>query len=132
MSFGLRVVVGGFFDGDRMNLQPDMRFRIGETFTTELSWQYNDIDLEAGAFETNLGRLRVSYSFTPQIFVQALVQYNDVADVWATNFRFGWLNRANTGLYVVYNEVRDIGNAGTGIPDRGLTIKYSRMFDLLR
>jgi hypothetical protein len=33
---------------------------------------------------------------------------------------------------VVYNQVRDIGDAGTGIPDRSLTIKYSRMFDLLR
>lgn len=111
---------------------PALRFRIGDDFTTDVSWQYNDVHLEEGDFETNLGRLRVSYSFTPQIFVQALVQYNDVADLWATNLRFGWLNRASTGLYIVYNEVRDLIGAGTGIPDRSLTIKYSRMFDLLR
>ncbi len=53
------------------------------------------------------------------------------ADLWATNLRFGWLGRASTSLYVVYNEVRDIGRAGTGIPDRSLTVKYSRLFDLL-
>ena len=130
--FETRIVAGGFFDGDRVALSPLFSFRIGERFTTQLNWQYNDIDLEAGAFETNLGRLRVSYAFTPQIFVQALVQYNDVADIWATNLRLGWLNRASTGLYVVYNEVRDLAGAGTGIPDRSLTIKYSRMFDLLK
>jgi hypothetical protein len=132
VSFSSRTVVGGFFDGDRFSTSPGITFRIGDKFNTSVSWQYNNIDLKGGSFETNLGRLRTTYSFTPRIFVQALVQYNDRADLWATNFRFGWLQRANTGLYVVYNEVRDLGNAGTGIPDRSLTIKYSRMFDLLR
>ncbi len=64
--------------------------------------------------------------------MQALVQYNDRADRWATNLRFGWLQSANTGLFVVYNEIRDIGSVGTGIPDRSLIVKYSRLFDLLR
>ena len=81
---------------------------------------------------TNLGRARVSYSFTPSVFVQALVQYNDREDLWASNLRLAWLFRANTGLYVVYNEIRDIGRAGTGVPDRSLTVKFSYMFDLLR
>ncbi len=130
--FETRIVAGGFFDGHRVALSPGINFRLGEQFTTEVNWFYNDISLEGGDFETNLGRMRISYSFTPQIFVQALIQYNDVAEVWATNLRFGWLDRASTGLYVVYNEVRDIAGAGTGIPDRSLTIKYSKMFDLLR
>ncbi|MDX1644657.1 MAG: DUF5916 domain-containing protein [Thermoanaerobaculia bacterium] len=132
LSFETRIVAGGFFDGDRVAMTPVLRFRIGERFTTAVSWQHNDIDLEAGSFETNLGRARISYSFTPRIFVQGLVQYNDRADLWASNLRFGWLNRANTGLYVVYNEIRDIGRAGTGIPDRSVTVKFSYMFDLLR
>jgi hypothetical protein len=130
-SFATRIVAGGFFGGDRLALTPEVRLRVGETFTSELSWSYNDIDLPGGSFETNLGRLRLSYSFTPRIFLQALAQYNDRAENWATNFRFGWLQDANTGLFVVYNEVRDIGSLGTGIPDRQLIVKYSRLFDLL-
>ncbi len=114
-----------------MALSPTLRFRIGDTFNTEIGWQYNDIDLETGAFETNLGLLRVSYSFTQKIFVQGLLQYNDRADIWATNLRFGWLTRASAGLYLVYNEVRDIEGAGTGIPGRSLTLKYSHLFDVL-
>jgi hypothetical protein len=131
-SFSLRWIVGGFFGGERLSLTPGFRFRIGDTFNTELSWRYNDIDLPGGAFETNLGSLRVSYSFTPRVFIQALVQYNDRDDLWASNLRFSWLRTANTGLHVVYNEIQDIGGAGTGIPDRSLIVKYNYLFDVLR
>ena len=131
VAFTTRVVAGGFFNGDRLAFSPTLRFRIGDTFNTEIGWQYNDIDLETGAFETNLGLLRVSYSFTQKIFVQGLLQYNDRDDIWATNLRFGWLTRASAGLYLVYNEVRDIEGAGTGVPGRSLTLKYSHLFDLL-
>ena len=34
-------------------------------------------------------RVRASYSFTPSLFLQALLQYTDVADFWSTNVRFG-------------------------------------------
>ena len=113
VSFETRVVVGGFFDGERLALSPTLRFRIGDAFNTEIGWRYNDIDLESGAFETNLGLLRASYSFTPKIFIQGLVQYNDRADIWATNLRFGWLTRASAGLYLVYNEIQEIDGVGT-------------------
>jgi hypothetical protein len=132
VAFQLRAVIGGFYGGDRINLVPGFRFRIGDTFNTEISWSYNDIDLPEGAFKTNLGRLRLSYSFTPSIFIQALVQYNDVDEIWGTNLRFAWLRTANTGLHVVYNEVRDFADVGTGIPDRQLIVKYSYLFDVLK
>ncbi len=131
-GFELRANVGGFFGGDRVALRPEVRWRLGERFNTELTWSHNDIELPGGSFETNLGRLRASYSFTPRIFVQGLIQYNDRADVWASNLRFGWLQSANTGLFVVYDEIRDVGSAGAGIPDRSLTVKYSRLIDLSR
>ena len=79
VSFSTRITAGGFFDGDRFSTSPGLTFRIGDKFNTSINWQYNDIDLEGGSFETNLGRLRTTYSFTPRIFVQALVQYNDPA-----------------------------------------------------
>jgi len=36
------------------------------------------------------------------------VQYNDRADVWSMNLRVGWLQAANTGLFVVYNDTRGL------------------------
>ena len=66
------------------------------------------------------------------MFFQALVQYNDRADLWSSNLRFGLLSDANTGLYVVFNDVQGLGSeipAGAG---RTLTLKYSYLFELLR
>jgi hypothetical protein len=126
-----RFTIGGFFGGDRVASSPSMKMRIGETFNAEVSWTRNDIDLPGGSFVINLVRTRLSYSFTPRIFVQGLFQYNDRDDVWATNLRLGWLQTANTGLFVVYNETRDTENDALGIRDRSFIVKYSRLFDLL-
>jgi len=78
-----------------------------------------------------LSRLRLSYSFTPKILLQALVQYNDDSDIFGTNLRFSWLRTANTGFYLVYNEIdeRADGSPPTG---RELIVKYSYMFDVFK
>lgn len=130
-SASLRATVGGLFGGDRVTLQPTVRYRIGDSFSTELSWNYNDIDLPVpdGHFQINLARLRVSYSFTPKILLQALVQYDDRHDLIATNLRFSWLQSANAGLYLVYNEIDE---EGLRKPRREILLKYSRIVDLLR
>lgn len=126
-----RLVAGGFFGGDRISFSPAVNFRVGDRFQSSLNWSYNDVDLPEGDFETNLGRLRLSYSFTLRLFIQALIQYSDRDDLWASNLRFGWLNTASTGLYLVYNEIRDTGELSSGIPGRSIVLKYSHMFDLL-
>ncbi|MCH9696220.1 MAG: carbohydrate binding family 9 domain-containing protein [Gammaproteobacteria bacterium] len=132
VSFNLRTTVGGRFGGDRVSLRPTIRYRIGETFRSELTYVYNDFDLPVpnGDFTANLARLRLSYSFTPSMQLQALIQYNENADTVGTNVRFSWLRNANSGLYLVYNEVdeRFDGAPSTG---REFILKYSHIFDLL-
>ncbi len=129
LSFGLRTLIGGRFGGDRVTLEPELRYRIGEKFTSELTWSYNDFELPGGDFTVNVGRLRATYAFTPSMSIQALVQYDDRSDVVATNLRFAWLQSASAGLYLVYNEVDE--QDAIGKPRREFILKYSRIFDLL-
>lgn len=131
VSTRARLTAGGFFGGSRVNVSPELRFRLSDTFNMEVSWSRNDIDLPWGSFVINLASTRVSYSFTPRVYVQALVQYNDRADLWSSNMRFGWLNQANTGLFVVYNDTQGLADSTLMRADRSLTIKFSRLFDLL-
>jgi hypothetical protein len=131
VSTRARVTFGGFFGGSRVSVTPELRFRLGETFNTDVAWSRNDIDLPGGAFVTNLISTRTSYSFTPRIYLQALVQYNDRADLWSSNVRFGWLNRANTGLFVVYNDTQGLVDSTLLRADRSVTIKFSQLIDLL-
>lgn len=140
LNYNTTVRIGGFFGGDRISQSHTARLRLGDTFATELTWSRNDVDLPQGSFVTNLLRSRVSYSFTPRVFLQSLAQYNDTADLWSLNVRFAWLQDANTGLFIVYNDTQltdDVFEPGReprflDRSDRSLTIKISRVIDVLR
>ena len=132
VSLGGFVQGGGFYNGKQLSLNPTLTFRVGDYLSSELGWSHNDVDLETGAFKTNLGRLRVTFAFSTRLLLQALVQYNDVADDLSTNLRFSWLGAANTGLFVVYNEISEFGMQAQREPDRSLIVKYSYLFDVFR
>ena len=135
VSGNFNAIIGGLFGGQRVTITPSIAARAGETFNALLEWSYNDLDLPLGHFTTNLIRLRTSYSFSTRMFFQALVQYNDRANLWSSNLRFGLLSDANTGLFVVYNDIQPLGlERGDFIirSGRSLTVKYSYLFDILR
>ncbi len=133
LSLNLHTTFGGKFGGDRISISPVIKFRIGEKFNSSLEVNYNDFDLPVpgGNFSVTLTRLSFSYSFTPKILLQALLQYNDDDKVFGTNVRFSWLRSAKSGLYIVYNQVDESG-VGALPTGRELIIKYSYIFDVLR
>jgi hypothetical protein len=132
VSLGGMIQGGGFFDGEQLSLNPVLNIRLGDYLTSEIGWSYNDVDLSGGSFETHLGRLRLTYAFSTKILLQALIQYNDVHNDVSTNLRFSWLGAANTGLFLIYNEVSEFGRSARAKPDRSLIVKYSRFFDVFR
>ncbi len=132
ISLNVRATIGGFFGGHRVALSPSVRLRAGEAFNSEFSLSRNDVDLPGGSFTTNLFRARLSYSFTPRLFVQTLVQLNDAADVWSANLRFGWLHTAGTGLFVVFNQTTGFDRALIpGVDNQTVVVKYTRLFNVL-
>ncbi len=126
----IRTTVGGFFGGDKVSLSPSLKIRKGEALSTEFSLSYNQVDLPGGSFTTNLFRVRVNYSFSTRVFIQLLGQYNDSDDIWSANARFGWLRAANTGLFVVYNQTNLIDGWPGLVLNKGLTVKYTHLFDV--
>ena len=131
ISLGMRTTVAGFFGGDIVTLRPSIRARYGETFNLSLSYSRNDIDLPNGSVVTNLTRVTFAYNFSPRLFAKTLLQHNDSADLWSVNFRVGWLQDANTGLFFVYNETEGIGDVVPFFAGRSVILKYSYLFDVL-
>ena len=119
------------FGGRRSTVSPRLSLRLGERFNTQVSWERNDLDLPGGAFATNLARLRLNYSFTTRVFVQTLVQYNDRRRLWSSNVRFAMLADANTGLFIVYDDIEGFDRFRPLGAGRSLTVKYSHLLDLL-
>ena len=134
VSLNVTTFTGGFFAGSRKTVNTRLRMRLRETLTTEVSLQVNDVDFPTDDFTATLLRTSVSYSFTTRAFLQALVQYNDQADLWSMNLRFGLLQAANTGLFVVYTDTRGLYDLidRPERTDRSFIVKFSRLFDLLR
>ncbi len=132
ISYEGGIDYGGFLSGDRRGYENTVNIRYQSKVITSLSWFYNDIDLLEGSFVTNLGQFKVSYNFTPLIYLQALVQYNDRADLWSSNIRFSWLNTAGTGLFIVYNDTEGLGDLLIGPQNRSFIVKYTHQFDILR
>ena len=128
---GFRFQGSGFFGGDLRSYGPSVGFRRGETLNVRLNWSRNDIDLPLGSVITNLVSTQVAYNFSPRLFAQSLLQYNDSADLWSVNFRFGWLQDANTGLFLVYNETDGLGEIPHTSAGRSFILKYSYLFDIL-
>ena len=128
LSISTRHINGGFFGGKRYANSATLSFRIGEKFTSEWIYRHNDIRLPYGDFTADIFGARLSYSFTPKIYLQSLIQYNDVSKIWFTNVRFGWLRRANSGLFLVFNQGRQEGQ----LDQSSFILKYSHLFDLLK
>jgi hypothetical protein len=122
--------VGRFLTGNQSSPTFQLVIREGGRFTLDTTWNYRQIDLPQGMFHTNLGNMRVTYNFTPSVFVQTLLQYNDRTDRWSTNLRFHWLQTAGTGLFLVYNDTESLN--GFGPINRAFIVKYVRQFDVLR
>ena len=132
LSLSTRITAGGIFGGTRFTSSSTLRWRVGETFNTEISWSHNNFDLPGGEFNTDLIRGRISYSFTPKLFLQSLLQYNSRSEQFSMNLRFTWIQTANTGLFLVYNEVSDYDNSDFSVQNRAFIIKYSQMIDVFR
>lgn len=130
-SLSTRTIIGGYFNGDRISNSGTANLRIGDRFNSSLTFSHNVIDLPSGELTAIVSGLRLSYSFTPRMFVQSLIQHNNVSNITSVNARFGWLQNANTGLFVVLNVVKD-DDLLDALNNQVFTLKYTHRFDILK
>ena len=68
-------------------------------------------------------------------YLQSLVQDSDQTDRLSASLRFGWLNTAGTGLFIVYNDIQGFEDVVKGMTighlGRSLTVKYNRQLNVL-
>ena len=100
------LTTGGFWDGDKDTYRLGFRLQPGYQFGAELSWSYDDVALPSGDFTTSLVTTRCRYSFTPDMFLNALIQYNSESRQISSNVRFNLTYKPLSDLFLVYNERR--------------------------
>ena len=130
------LLLGQFFSGTRKGGSTTLSFQLGGALAGALGLEYNRIELPGPGrkFDATLLSSRVGYSFSPTLYIQSLVQYNTQTAVWSGNLRFGWVDTAGTGLFIVFNERQSERLAGltSNLLERTVSIKFSRQLDLAR
>jgi hypothetical protein len=126
----IRYRFGGYYDGDFNAIELSGDFRFTARVTASVGWTRQDVELPYGSFVTNLIPVKASYSFTNLASLSALVQYNGQTGVYSSNIRLALLNRSGTGLFVVYNDRRDVlDTTSYDTVGRSFVVKYTRLID---
>ena len=126
LSLNFRYDHGGFYSGTRRALNLSTVARAGSRLTAFVGWTRNDIALPEGEFITDLLTARLTYTFTTNMFLNALIQYNSVNEDWSSNLRFNLIHRPLSDFFIVLNDRRDpMGNR----LDRALVAKYTILMD---
>ncbi len=126
----VRYTLGHYYNGDFNSLALTSEYRITPRATASVGWTRQSVDLPYGSFVNNLIPIKANYSFTTLSNLSALLQYNGQTGQFSSNIRFTLLNRSGTGLFVVYNDRRDLlSSTAIETLGRSFVVKYTRLVD---
>jgi hypothetical protein len=128
LSGSFTATYGGLWSGTQRTINASVVVRPMYRFWVSTQVQRTDarLDIPRTSFVTNLWTIRSNYSFTTNMFLDSLVQYDRSLDQFNMNVRFNIIHRPLSDLFVVYNEQRFLTDARV-VPGRGLIVKFTQM-----
>ena len=128
LSTSSRIIWGGLYSGGQFTINGSVVVRPTYRFRATFGMQRTDADLDVPAvhFVNNLMTFRAAYSFTTNMFVDALSQYDQVSKQFNANVRFNLIHHPLSDLFVVYNDQRVL-TPEHPVPGRGLIVKFTQM-----
>lgn len=122
VSGSAEAVGGEFWNGRQRGGGGSVRLRVNAHFAASVSANRNVVDLPGGRYTADLLGVRLDWSLSPRMFLNAFVQYNGEADAWLSNVRFNLIHRPLSDIYVVWNESRAPGG-----DRRAIMLKYTHL-----
>jgi hypothetical protein len=120
---------GGYYDGTKTTWNGALSVLASARWLVDVAYNRNRITLPAASdFVTNTVSTRVSYSFSPTLFVKGFVQYNDARKQASLNLLLWSIYRPGSDFYLVYNEGWITGVPGPHVlatRNRSLSIKLT-------
>ena len=77
-------------------------------------------------FRSTVWTGRANYSFTTNMFLDALTQYDAAIKQFNANVRFNVIHHPLSDLFIVYNEQR-FTTPDAPVPGRSLVVKFTQM-----
>ena len=103
LSGNVNVGRSGFWGGnrDRVELSGTIRARTGVSLTA--NYQYNNVTLPQGDFDTNLVRLSWAWNLSPWTAITGNVQYDDLSNVVGLYARLRWIIQPGSDVFLVWS-----------------------------
>lgn len=100
-------------------------------FGVDLSWNWDRVDVpfDNGEFTTSILSARFKYSFSPDLFAKAFIQWNDFEKKIISNFLLNFIHTPGSDFYLVYNEEWDT-EGGINTLNRTVVAKLTHPFNL--
>jgi hypothetical protein len=129
VSFSAVGILGGLWSGTQKTLTATVNLKPSYHFRAEVGLSRTDASMPEGDFVKTFWTARANYSFSKDMFIDALVQYDPVTGLLNSNVRFNFIHHPLSNLYVVWNEQRFTTGIDRSLnPGRSLVIKVTQMF----
>ncbi len=96
---------GGFFNGNRDEYSASISYKIAVPLYLGLQYEYNDITLPTGSFNTKVSRLNIDILFSTDIFLYNYIQYDNLSKNMGWQSRFVWILNPGRELYFVWKSI---------------------------
>jgi hypothetical protein len=103
VSGGMFLTQGDFYDGERNSYNLFFNLRPSRHFRSNFRYQYNEITLPDGRFETRVVQLTLEGVFSSSLSWTNLIQYDNISETIGINSRLHWIPRAGREGYLVLN-----------------------------
>ena len=102
ISMQPRIEWGGFLSGHRREVVLGVGVRPRPGVTLNVNYEFNDIELPEGAFQTKLYRVIADTQFSPFMYLVNNVQYDSVSRMLGWQSRFRWILTPGNDIFFVY------------------------------
>ena len=121
-------IAGGLWSGTQRTQQVAVTVRPGYHLSARLGVSHTEaiLDLPKASFEALLWTTRMNYSFTTNVFLDALAQYDPRQHLFNANVRFNIIHHPLSDLFIVLNEQR-ITSPIAPATGRSLAVKVTQM-----
>ena len=103
LFINLGLETGDFFSGDRSTVEAELNWQPNQYFTGVLEFEYNDIDLAEGSFNTQLYNLGADIAFNSSWSLINTIQFDNQSDLLGINSRLQWIPEAGKEFFIIYN-----------------------------
>lgn len=122
----VNITLGEFWNGHRKSFGGALDWRPNYHMNINVDYSHNRVNLPNGSFRTTLVGARLSYGFSPRLFLDGFFQYNADTHQVSSNIRFNFIHHPLSDLYLVYNDRRD--TLSGQLVERTFIVKVTNLF----